>query len=359
VTSRERVAALLRRELPDRMGIYEHFWGETIRDYWSGQGYPEGASPEDLFDYDLRGAGGWLDTTPFPGFSELLEETDEWQVTRNGYGASLKYWKRKSGTPEHIGFLVNSPQAWAKYREPLFSFDPSRFDVDAYKRGIAAAHEAGKFAFIGSTFVFELLRGTLGDVMFLESMLADPNWILDFCQVYLDFYQCHYTAIFDAGVRPDAMFIYEDLGFSNGLFCSPGCLRDLIMPFYKELVGFFGSYGLPVILHSCGDVRQAVRLIAEAGFACLQPMEAKAGCNVIELAEEFGDRLAFMGNIDVTVLNTNDRDKVREEVAGKVEALKRLGAAYIFHSDHSIPPDICYDTYRYAVDLFRRHGSYR
>jgi uroporphyrinogen-III decarboxylase len=44
---------------------------------------------------------------------------------------------------------------------------------------------------------------------------------------------------------------------------------------------------------------------------------------------------------------------VKEEVLGKMEGLYDLGAGYVFHSDHSIPPDIKYDTYRYAVDLYR------
>lgn len=356
VTSRERMAALLRRELPDRMGLYEHYWGETIP-AWITQGYPEGQSPEALFDYDLRPLG-WLDTTPFRGVDELIEETDEWRVSKNGRGAILKGWKSRSGTPEHIAFSCATPEAWQTYREPLTEFDPERLDLENQRAGILAGREAGKFTTLGNVFVFELLRGTLGDVIFLESMLTNPAWIHDFCQVHLDFFRRHYSAMFDAGVVPDGMFIYEDLGYSNGLFCSPTALRELILPYYKELVGFFHSYDLPVILHACGGIAKAVPLIVEAGFDCLQPMEAKAGCDVREFAREFGDRLAFMGNIDVTVLNTNNLDRVREEVTAKVTALKELGAAYTFHSDHSIPPDVEYGTYKFAVELFRELGDY-
>ena len=65
-----------------------------------------------------------------------------------------------------------------------------------------------------------------------------------------------------------------------------------------------------------------------------------------------------MGNMDITVWNTNDRAKVREEVVGKLEALKRRRAAYIFHSDHSVPPDVRFATYQYALELYREHGVY-
>ncbi len=129
-------------------------------------------------------------------------------------------------------------------------------------------------------------------------------------------------------------------------------LDELIFPYYRELVDFYHSHGVPVILHSCGGVTEAVPQLVDIGFDCLQPMEAKAGVDVVELAQRFGDKIAFMGNIDVTVLNTNDRDLVKEEVKGKLNALYKMGADYVFHSDHSVPPDVDFDTYRYAVDLF-------
>ena len=43
-------------------------------------------------------------------------------------------------------------------------------------------------------------------------------------------------------------------------------LREVFLPYYKEFIGFFKDYGLPVILHTCGDVRKAVPLIIETGF---------------------------------------------------------------------------------------------
>jgi uroporphyrinogen-III decarboxylase len=77
---------------------------------------------------------------------------------------------------------------------------------------------------------------------------------------------------------------------------------------------------------------------------------------VVALAREYGDRISFMGNMDVTVLNRNDRNLVRAEVERKVRELKRLGASYFFHSDHSIPPDVRYDTYKFALEVFRENA---
>lgn len=359
MTSRERVAALLRKEIPDAMGLYEHFWPETLRDYWPQQGYPKDSKPEEYFNYDLVNCGGWFNSEPFLQKEEVIEETDEWKVLRNGRGTRLKYWKNKSGTPEHIGFEVATPEIWKKYREPLLSVNRERLGgLEEAKEALAKARAAGKFAVFGNLFVFELLRATLGDETFLPALLLEPEWIKDFCQVYLDFCRRHYEIMFrEAGV-PDGVFVYEDFGFSNGLFCSPKTLAELIMPYETALVSFFKDYRLPVILHSCGDIRKAVPLVIKAGFDCLQPMEAKAGCNVVEFARTYGNKLAYMGNINVVALGANDLPQVKDEILPKLTALKKMRIPYFFHSDHSIPPDVNFETYKYALELFRDGRSY-
>jgi uroporphyrinogen decarboxylase len=359
VDSRERIATLLNKQIPDRMGLYEHFWGETLRDYWPKEGYPKDASPQKYFDYDLYGCGGWFNSEPFMGQEKLLEETAEWKVTRNGRGARLKHWKSKSGTPEHIGFECTTPEAWKKFREPLLETDRKRLgNMEDTKKALADARAAGKFAVFGNLFVFELMRATIGDENFLPALLLEPEWIHDFCQVHLNFFRRHYEILFREAGTPDGFFLYEDFGYRNGLFCSPKTMSEMVMPYERQLVSFLKDYKLPVILHSCGDVRKAVPLVIEAGFDCLQPMEAKAGCNVLELARTYGNKLAYMGNIDVVPLSTNDPEQVASEIVPKLRELKRMRVPYMFHSDHSVPPDVTFKTYQLALKLFRENSAY-
>ncbi|MDP7129116.1 MAG: hypothetical protein QF437_01440, partial [Planctomycetota bacterium] len=126
MTSAERVKTLLNKDIPDQMGLYEHWWGETLRDHWPDQGYPKDEKPDVYFDYDIVGCGGWINSTPFMDVEDVVEETDRWKVTKNGRGATLKHWKGRSGTPEHIGFEVTSPEVWKKYREPLLELSTDR-----------------------------------------------------------------------------------------------------------------------------------------------------------------------------------------------------------------------------------------
>jgi uroporphyrinogen decarboxylase len=114
---------------------------------------------------------------------------------------------------------------------------------------------------------------------------------------------------------------------------------------------------MPVIFHSDGDIRLLIPQFMEAGVDMIQPMEARASMDVRELAPQYGDRLGFCGNIDVTVLATNDRERIRAELHSKMSAAMPY-RGYMYHSDHSIPPGVTLETYRWLLDEVCRFGRY-
>ena len=378
--SRDLVNTILTKgSSPERMGLYEAFWPETLQG-WIEQGYPTetqmvNGKPEAVpvnpafhFGYDMVHCGGLFDVDPIQGYRETLEETDDWEVVKNGAGAQLKYWKHKSGTPEHVGFAMSSRAIWDQaYRPHLLDLDRRRFESGYWKGGgtlaqdretLARAQAQNRWCSYGHVFLWEVLRQDLGDVCLYESLLLDPGWIRDFNRVYTDFFKIHFAALFDELGLPDGIWIYEDLGYKVGLAASPKVLGELVFPYYAELVDFFHGRGLPVVLHSCGNITEALPMIVDAGFDALNPMEVKAGCDTLAFAEQYGADLAFVGGFDVRILEANDHDLIRREVTAMIEGIKARGARYLFHTDHSISPRITYDTYRVAVDTYREHMVY-
>ena len=57
MTSRERIAVTLSGGIPDRVGMHESPWGDTV-DLWREQGLPANKSVHDYFDMDITGVGG-------------------------------------------------------------------------------------------------------------------------------------------------------------------------------------------------------------------------------------------------------------------------------------------------------------
>lgn len=376
MNSKELIANMIKHQPFDRLALYEGFWDETLV-AWMDQGYPSKTIVEDErerivpvdpfhhFTYDLHRCGGFFDTEPLFGQKEIIEETDEWEIRLDGAGASLKWWKNKSGTPEHIDFRMNSRAVWEQeYRPHLLQPDRRRFNgkwwgdgtLSDDRRELALARSRDQWAWVGHVFLWEIMRSSLGDFTMYQNLLLDPGWILDFNRVYTDFLKEHFRILFSENGVPDGAWLFDDMAYKSGLFASPKVMNELFLPFYAEIVSFFNDeYGLPVLFHSDGRIHQAIPILLEAGFVGLHPLENKAGCDPVELAEQFGDRLIFVGGFDVRIFETNDRALIASKIESLLQEIKAREVGYVFGSDHTITPLVKYDTYRFALDVFEQN----
>ena len=361
--SREVIDSLLRKRPAERVGLHDSPWGDTLRK-WTAEGYPRDAkgepvNPVDHFGFDLAGGGGWFDILPLRGQSEIIEETAEWKVVRNGAGACLKWWKNKSGTPEHMAFHMTSREVWDKhYRPHLLEVDRQRLNVEQTRQTLAQRRAQGKWTHYGHMFIWENMRQSMGDICLYESLLLDPDWIHDYGRVYTDFFKAHYRILFEEAGVPDGIWVYEDMGYKHKLFAAPEVFDRLIFPYFRELVAFFHGYGLPVVLHTCGYVEPLLDMIAEAGFDALNPMEVKAGNDPLAIGERYADKLALVGGLDERVLESGDRGLIRREVTRLIQGMKQRGVRFVYGSDHSISTNVAYADFAYALEVYREHMMY-
>ena len=138
---------------------------------------------------------------------------------------------------------------------------------------------------------------------------------------------------------------------------SPRLYREMLQPAHARTFAWAHSQGLPVIVHSCGYVEPLLPGLLEAGIDCLQVIEVKAGMDLLRLYQNYGDRLSFMGGIDVRVLYNNDRQEIDAELEAKIPVVKGQ-YGYVLHSDHSIPWNVRHDTYEYFIQKGIELGSY-
>jgi len=94
----------------------------------------------------------------------------------------------------------------------------------------------------------------------------------------------------------------------------------------------------------------------DVGVEAYNPLEAKAGLDVVDLRLRCGHRMAFCGNMDVLTWAQASKDELKEVVLTKLNAAK--GGGFIFQSDHSVPSNISGESYDYVVNLVREYGTY-
>jgi uroporphyrinogen decarboxylase len=121
---------------------------------------------------------------------------------------------------------------------------------------------------------------------------------------------------------------------------------------------------IPVSLHADGDVTSLLPDYIAMGIDVLNPVEPCGGRqDIYRLKEQFGDRLALHGNIDLSgVLVHGSPEEVRQDVE---EHLRRLaaGGGYICASSHNITEAVPLENFyamRDAVQVYRfRAGGHK
>ena len=357
MTSIERMTNLLKREPVDRIGLYEHFWGDT-RKVWADQGHlGQEEDAADHFGFDME-AYSALNMVADPNFEpEVIEEDEETILTRDGDGALLRRHKLHASTPEHVDFAVRDRSGWEELIKPKLTPDPARIRFDEYRRAKEHCRERERYFCWSGVNVFEIMKNVTGHEYMLMGMALDPDWVRDMVMTYAQLTIDLQEILFSEEGRPDGIWFYEDMGFKGRPFMSPSMYREIVLAGHKLTFDYAKSRGLPIIVHSCGYVAPLLPGLIEAGMDCLQVIEVKAGMDLVQLYRQYGERLSFMGGVDVRVLYSNDRAQVDLELEAKIPVVKG-NYGYMLHSDHSIPNTVDYDTYRYFVDRGLELGRY-
>lgn len=149
----------------------------------------------------------------------------------------------------------------------------------------------------------------------------------------------------------------DDLGYRNASLISPRHYKEIIFNADKLICDYFHDKNMKVFLHSCGCVKELIPYFIEAGIDCLQPLEVKAGMDLIELKKKYGDEMTFMGGIDARLYSNSDPKLIEEEIKTKFEMAK-VNGGYIYHSDHSVPNVVSLSQYEKVLQIVRKYGSY-
>ena len=370
LTSKERFERILKHQPVDRIGLFEVFWRETAQK-WSAEGHfarPEMVS--DHFGLDVRRTGGEITPGDYHIVNlmanldvgeQIVEETESVKLVRDGNGALLRWMKSGSGAPEHVDFTVKDRRGWEEHVRPYLLDErlyERRLNFNSYREVRAKCARDQRFMTCGVVGAFDRMSPMCGHEHLLMGMALDPEWVHAMADLYAVTTIRLLEILFEREGLPDGLWVWDDLGFKNRPFMSPAMYRALIYPAHKKLFAFAHSRNLPVVLHCDGYVESLIPALLEAGIDCLQPLEVKAGMDLLKLKQRFGDRIALIGGMDERILETNDRQAVEAELLSKLPGVM-AGSGYVLQVDHSVSPLVEYETYKYFVERGLEIGTYR
>jgi uroporphyrinogen decarboxylase len=94
----------------------------------------------------------------------------------------------------------------------------------------------------------------------------------------------------------DGGYFGDDYGAQRSLLFSPRTWRQMIKPRLATMFAVFRDAGLPVILHSDGDIWPILPDLVDIGLTCLNPVQPEV-LEHTRLYREFGRHLSFYGGV--------------------------------------------------------------
>ncbi len=353
MTSCERFRRMFKHREADRVPIQDGPWGATL-ERWRREGLPEGVDWRDYFGVD-KVAGIGVDNS-FRFERRVLEETDEYVIEANSWGATVKNWKHVASTPLDLDFTIKDRHAWEKAKKRLTPTS-DRIDWDHLKTHYSLWRREGQWIEAGLWFGFDVTHTRIvGTERLLYAMVDDPEWCVDMFNTFLDLDLALLDRVWEAGYTWDAVAWPDDMGYKGKQFFSPAMYRTLLKPVHKRAIQWIHSKGCYARLHSCGNIMPLVPDLLEIGVDGLNPMEVKAGMDPLALKQAYGDRLVLHGGINAVLWD--DRDAITAEIERVVPVMKE-GGGYVFASDHSIPSSVSLEDFRYIIQSVKRAGAYR
>jgi uroporphyrinogen decarboxylase len=202
---------------------------------------------------------------------------------------------------------------------------------------------------------YERWSGIVGPETLLSALAESAGWVRQMHEADVTLHIAAAEELLARGIRFHAARFSADMGCCKGPLFSPHTYREVFMPGFARLCGFFHARGIFCILHTCGNVRALVPDLIATGFDCLNPLEVKAGMDLLALKRDFGEALCLMGGIDAPGM-AGPAEVVERDIREKLAVAKR-GGGHIFHSDHAVPETVSFDQFRRVVGWAMEYGQ--
>ena len=193
-------------------------------------------------------------------------------------------------------------------------------------------------------------REMMGLEGYLTALYDQPELIHEMMHDWLVLYK-DLTSDIIQNADLDFIYIWEDMCYKGGPLLSPRKYGEFIYPYLKELVDFIRNMGIEnVVLDSDGDINLLIPWYQKCGVNGLLPFEVQSGMDITMIRDRYPD-MGIIGGIDKKVLAAG-KAAIEAEVMTKVPKLYQSGR-YIASIDHSVPPDVPFENFKYYIDLLR------
>jgi uroporphyrinogen decarboxylase len=351
MTNRERMAALLRGEKPDRvpiwpmaLGFYTVYKGKTIGDAYTNA---------ELFTDCLRETCNDFDWIYFPLGAALTNLASEFggeiKWPSSGYSQAPMVVRYPAETPEDV-FNLKMPDIKTAGTNPM-----------RMAHAAASLNEKNdnclfnKMLWLGGPFTS---AGNLSGVeKMCKWMLKKPDVVHRMMRLSTDYY-IELTKFHKATYgTEDALAFYPEPTSSNQVI-SAKQFEEFALPYIIELHKFVLDSGYKnIYVHICGEQNANLPLWAKIPFG--NPGILSFGHEVdLDRANEYFPDQVIEGNLEPAIIQTGTPEQVYKAAAEVIKKGKKMKGGFIFAPGCELPPNAPAENVRAMTEAVNEFGWY-
>jgi uroporphyrinogen decarboxylase len=213
---------------------------------------------------------------------------------------------------------------------------------------LSNGHDSFKLAKIGM-----LLFERAWTLRSMEELLMDFYLNPEFLEALFDTITDYNLEIINEALQyqVDGFYFGDDYGQQTGMLMGPDLWRKFIKPRLERTFAPIKTKGLPVFLHSCGNIYDILGDLIDIGLDVYQTVQPEI-YDLAKLKKEFGKDLSFYGAISTQQsLPYLSPAQVKKLLQSTIDTLNRDGG-YICAPTHQISADVPPENIMAMIEFF-------
>ena len=379
MTSRERLQAVLRGEIPDCVPVSPdtsnmipaRMTGLPFWDIYLYQKIPQWKAYIDCvkyFGYDSL-MDGFVPVL-FEDLGEIDRDLKEAVVLQHEDRIVTRKYRLANGKP----FWENTASVYFRSNPPVRDISLKKAGADFVPNHFEPVEKTGPYAGIEGEELLRLAKEDMGDhglvgvwcgrstfVTNEEQVYAyydDPEAFEEKSRAYLERTEKRFHKLMGLRTKPD--FICTG-GSGTLVYQSVVMFRRLGLPVVKRISALCREYGIPSHVHSCGPETALIKICHdETDLTVIDPLEIPpmGDCDLKQIKKLYGDKLVLKGNLHTTnvMLRGSAEDVVRASRRAIDDAAD--GGRFILSTGDQCGRDTPDENIFAMIETARSYGKY-
>jgi len=217
---------------------------------------------------------------------------------------------------------------------------------------LAKPSDSFKLAKIGMT-LFERAWSLRG----MENLLVDMYESESFVEALLEKITDYDLKIINEALKYnfDGFYFGDDYGQQQGMIMGPALWRKFIKPCLVRIFEPIKKKGIPIMLHSCGNIEQILGELIEIGLDVYQTVQPEI-YDLEKLKKNYGSDLCFYGAISTQKTLAFVKPEELKSIIRKTIATLNISGGYICAPTHQVQADVPPENIMAMIEEFTGRG---